>query len=117
MFTSDTLIISWITNNIGDQTKRAISISVINSFSTSGVIISGQIYRNSDKSSYYQGHCIIIGISSFTIVLVLLFKLLLKYENRRRGNLTTIQRQEETVADESQTLLDKVNFVYIPHFF
>jgi cyanate permease len=117
VFSSNTLIVSWITSNTSDQTKRAIAIGLINSFGNIGGIISGQIYSKLDKSPNHQGHYIMIGILGFTVVLVLLFKLLLKYENRRSRNLTTIQFQEETVAVERQTLLDKVNFIHITPFF
>ncbi len=58
-------------------------------------MVSEQIYPQSDRDFIKQGHWIIIGILCFTFVLVLLLKLLLKYENRRRRNLITTQLQVE----------------------
>lgn len=114
---SNVLILSWITNNIGNPTKRAFVIALVVPFGTLGAVVSVEIYGESDKAIYNQGHWIIIGISCFTFILVLLLKLLLKFENRRRRNLRRVQIQAETVADERQTLLDLVNFVHITSFF
>jgi cyanate permease len=86
VFNSNALVLSWVTNNTGGITKRAVVTALVVSCGSVGGILSGQIYRESDKPFYYRGHGIVIGIMSCTFILVLLLKLLLMYENRRRRN-------------------------------
>jgi cyanate permease len=117
VFNSNALVLSWVTNNIGGQTKRAVATALVVAFGSIGGVFSGQIYRASDEPYYHQGHYIVIGIMCFTFILVLLMRLLLMRENRRRKNLTTEQVQEEINAGERQLLLDKVNFVFTTFFF
>ncbi len=117
MLSTNALTLSWLTNNIGGQTKRAVATALVVAFTGIGAIVSEQIYRESGKVLHNQGHWIVIGILCFTFILVLLLKLLLKYENRRRRNLITAQLQTETVAGESPIRLIMVNFVYITRNF
>ena len=116
VFSLTVVTLSWMTNNIDDSEKRAVSIALVISSGNIGSILGQQIYLESDNDSLIQGHWIIVGILCFTFILVLLFKVLLKYENRRRRNLTTVEYQNETVVDESRTLLNKVNFVSMTDF-
>jgi cyanate permease len=117
MLSTNALTLSWLTNNIGGQTKRAVATALVVAFTGIGAIVSEQIYRESGKVLHNPGHWIVIGILCFTFILVLLLKLLLKYENRRRRNLITAQLQTETVAGERPIQLVMVNFVYITRKF
>lgn len=110
VYSSNALVLSWVTNNIGGQTKRAVATAMVVAFGSIGGILSGQIYFQSDAPSYHMGHSIIIGIMSFTFVLVLILKSILKHENKRRRSLITSQFEEESIISERQFLLDKVNF-------
>ena len=116
VFSSNALVLSWVTNNIGGQTKRAVATAMVVAFGSVGGILSGQIYFPTDAPFYHVGHCIIIGIMGCTFILVLILKLILKHENKRRRRLTMTQSEEETVNSESQLLLDKVNFRHIRLF-
>jgi len=118
VYTTYALFPSWVTSNRAGQTKRAIVIALVHSFDSIGGIISGQIYRSQDDPlSFRRGHYIVLGIMCSTFILVLLLKLLLMCENRRRGNLRPEEHPEEDVADERRSLLGKVNFVYMISFF
>ena len=111
MLSCDPLNLSWITNNIGGQTKRAVTIALAMAFGAIGAIVGEHIYGEADEPLYNQGHWIVTGILCFTFILVLLLKLLLKHENRRRRNIKAVHGQAEAVADERQPPLDQVNFV------
>ena len=113
VFSSYALIPSWVTNNIGGQTKRAVAIALVTASGSIGGIVSGQIYREPDAPYYHRGHCIVLGIMSFTVILVLILKFLLKNENRRRKELSSEEREREIVGDGMHSPLDKVTFVYI----
>ncbi len=113
VFTSHNLTLSWVTNNIGGKTKRAVAIALVAASGSIAGIVSGQTYRASDEPYYQQAHCIVIGIMSFNFMLVLLLKFLLKNENRRRRNLSLEERQKEINGDGIHSPLDKVNFMYI----
>ncbi len=113
MLSTTALTLSWLTNNIGGKTKRAVATAFSVAFGGIGVIVSEEIYRDSNKVLHNQGHWVFIGILCFTFILVLLFKILLKYENRRRRNIIIAQLQTEKVAGERPIQLVMVNFVYI----
>ncbi len=117
MLSTNVLTLSWLTNNIGGKTKRAVATAFSVAFGGIGAIVSEEIYRESNKVLHNQGHWIVIGILCFTFILVLLLKLLLKYENRRRRNLITAQLQTKTVDGERPIQLVMVNFVYITRKF
>lgn len=94
-----TLNESWLTNNTGGQTKRAFAIAVLVAFGDMGAFLAEQLYRGTDEDSLKQGHWIVIGILSFTFILVLWLKLSLKSENRRRRNLTAVRSAFKTFLE------------------
>lgn len=111
MLSSNALILSWMTNNVGGRTKRAVAAALIVAPASIGSIVGDEIYRGSNKDQIRQGHWIVISILSYTFILVLLLKLLFKFQNRRRRDLVVIQVRAETVAGVEQILCDQVNFV------
>lgn len=111
MLSCNALTLSWITNNIGNYTKRAVAVALIFALGGVGALVSEEIYPESNKDFVEQGHWIVVGVLCFTIILVLLLKLLLKYENRRRRNLITAQLQANTIAGVRPRLLETVQFV------
>lgn len=110
VFSSNALILPWATSNIGGKTKRAVAIALIAASGGIGSVVSGQIYRETDAPRYYRGHGIMLDILSCNFILVLLLKLLLKYENRRCRNLSPEERQKELVDNEMNPSSDEVNF-------
>ena len=116
VFSSNALILPWATSNIGGKTKRAVAIALIAASGGIGGVVSGQIYRDANAPYYHQGHAIMLGIMSCNFILVLLLKLLLKHENRRRENLSPEERQAEIVGDGINPSFDKVKFADITAF-
>jgi MFS family permease len=116
MLSSNALTLSWLTNNVGGKTKRAVATAFAVAVGGIGAIVSEEIYPESNEVLHNRGHWIVMGILCFTFLLVLLFKLLLKYENRRRRNIITAQLQTKTVAGERPIQLAMVknpDFVYV----
>lgn len=113
MLSPNTLILSWMTNNVGGRTKRAVAAAFVVAPASIGSIVGDEIYRGSNQAQIRQGHWIVICTLSFTFLLVLLLKLLFKFQNRQRRNLMIVQVQAENVAGAEQILYDQVNFLSI----
>jgi MFS family permease len=89
VFGSTGPMISWFTNNIGGNTKRATATAIIISFGNIGGAIGGQIYRTSDSINGYPiGHTICACLIAFSLLSSLLLKYLLHRENKRRDKLS-----------------------------
>ena len=113
VFSSNALILSWVTSNIGGQTRRAMALAMISAFGNIGAILSEMIYVDSNKKVCSdKQHYIIIGILCMTFILVFLLKLLLQYENKRQKNgMIPPAFHQTTTADEIQPLLHQVNIL------
>ena len=108
VFSTNTLILSWITNNITGRTKRALFIALVISLGNVGAILSERMYHKSNKERFNEKHWTVIGILCFTFILVLLLKLLLRYENRRIRTLYE-HIEEETTDGNGQPQLNQVD--------
>lgn len=109
VFSSNALVLSWVASNIGGRTRRAMTLAVISAFGHIGAIFSELIYHTSSVHYYDKKHYIIVGTVCFTLILVLLLRLLLQHENKRKCSDKTAQVQGTTTTDENQPLLDRVN--------
>ncbi|CAF1573865.1 unnamed protein product, partial [Didymodactylos carnosus] len=95
-YTTITLILSWCTSNVGcgSRTKRAVAICVVIGFGNISGILTPYV---SCSQSYTRGNIISLIFMCCSFLVVLLLKLRLKYENRRRQNLT----REQYISEES----------------
>jgi len=90
------VMLSWSGVNIGGHTKRGVAIALIISMGQIGSVIGGQLYRDDDAPLYVRGHSISALLMALTTVSVLVFKLLLMRENRRRDRLTPEEYAHES---------------------
>lgn len=85
--------VAWFNNNFGGLTRRAVSSAAIVSVGTIGGAIGGQIYY--DPPHYFNGNLIALCCMGAQTVLVIIMRLALAYENRRRARFTPEQRELE----------------------
>ncbi|CAF1232352.1 unnamed protein product, partial [Didymodactylos carnosus] len=95
-FATIPLIISWITNNIGGQTKRILTLSVVVGFGNTSGIMSPYTY----SKNYFNGLVICLSFMCCALISTLILKLKLRNENTRRANLTQEQRLQELEREE-----------------
>jgi len=68
-FPAIALSITWNANNISDSpTKRAVSVALQSSCGSFGGVIGSYAYRKSDAPAFRQGHAIMIGLLSLSLV-------------------------------------------------
>ncbi|PHZ11527.1 MFS general substrate transporter [Rhizopus microsporus ATCC 52813] len=85
--------VAWFNNNFGGLTRRAVASAAIVSVGTIGGAIGGQIYY--DPPKYFGGNCIAFGCMAAQTVLVIILRILLARENKRRTFLTDSQKEQE----------------------
>ena len=68
VFSLNALILSWVTCNIGGQTKRAMALAVISAFRSTGAAFSAWIYFNRLQIYNEGNHYTVVGILFFNIV-------------------------------------------------
>ncbi|CAG8589414.1 7270_t:CDS:10 [Ambispora gerdemannii] len=74
--------ITWITNNLAGDAKRAIGAALLTMSANIGGIFAGQIYRANDAPHYTMGHTI-SGVSLLGVLITaVIFEVLLKRVNR-----------------------------------
>ncbi|RUS15172.1 major facilitator superfamily domain-containing protein [Endogone sp. FLAS-F59071] len=77
----------------GGLTRRAVASAAIVSIGTIGGAIGGQIYY--DPPRYFGGNTIAISCMAVQTVLVMLLRVVFKYENSRRDRLTEAEKAAE----------------------
>ncbi|KAG2222476.1 hypothetical protein INT45_013389 [Circinella minor] len=96
-------MLSWFTNNIGGQTKRAVACAIIISIGTSGGVAGGQLYRSDDEPQYIRAHSTCAALLFIQVCLAIIFKFILKRVNQKRENMTP---EEHRIASEGEELCD-----------
>lgn len=121
-FAISPLILSWITNNVIGHTKRSIVVSLVLAIGQAPGIFAPQVrellllktwrsirlavllysmfiytsfkvYPDADQPAYQRGHWICITSTMIGLVLTVILRFCLMFENHRRDNLSLDQRQ------------------------
>lgn len=106
------ILVAWNAANSNAVRTRAVSAALYNMFVQSGNIIASNIYREDDSPLYRRGNKILIGITSFNIVLFYLVKAFYLWRNRvrdRKWSAMTPEEREDYLlhtTDEGQQRLD-----------
>lgn len=106
------ILVAWNAANSNAVRTRAVSAALYNMFVQSGNIIASNIYREDDSPLYRRGNKILIGITSFNIVLFYLVKAFYLWRNRVRDRkwsaMTPGEREDYLLhtTDEGQQRLD-----------
>ncbi|KAG0174362.1 hypothetical protein DFQ28_006655 [Apophysomyces sp. BC1034] len=87
--------VAWFNNNFGGLTRRAVASAAIVSVGTCGGIIGGQMYY--DPPLYFGGNTIALACVAAQTVLVVLVRILLARENKRRVGLGQQEKENEVL--------------------
>ncbi|OZJ03745.1 hypothetical protein BZG36_03067 [Bifiguratus adelaidae] len=105
-----TLILGWMTNIIIGNTKRTVSSSIIIIGSSLGAFAGSQVYQDSDAPRYIRGHTTNLCLMAIGIILVLILRLLLMKENRRRDKIAR-EQVEAGLTKEVEVIKDVTTLV------
>ncbi|CAF1589990.1 unnamed protein product [Didymodactylos carnosus] len=94
------LLLSWLTNNVGGHTKRAMAISFVWGIGQIGGIAIPLIYRDVDKPTYRRGHLICAGMMVVSFIVTIILRICLMRENHRRTNLSLEEYAREAAIKE-----------------
>ncbi|KAG2205801.1 hypothetical protein INT47_003984 [Mucor saturninus] len=103
--------VAWFNNNYGGLTRRAVASAAIVSVGTIGGAIGGQIYY--DPPHYFAGNAIAFSCLAAQTLLVILMRLLLARENKRRTRLTEEQRELEIHKYGGTELVGDRHYSYV----
>ncbi|KAK7208630.1 major facilitator superfamily domain-containing protein [Myxozyma melibiosi] len=102
------VLMSWLSANVGDQSKRALAIAIYNIGVQCGSISASNVYRAGDAPFYRNGNSLLIGVSVLVVLITLSTRWLFKRENLRRDMMWSMMTSEER-EDYSATTTDKGN--------
>ncbi|KAF7732039.1 hypothetical protein EC973_007144 [Apophysomyces ossiformis] len=85
--------VAWFNNNFGGLTRRAVASAAIVSVGTCGGIIGGQMYY--DPPLYFGGNAMALAFVAAQTILVVIVRILLARENKRRSALTQEEKSDE----------------------
>ncbi|CAF4573877.1 unnamed protein product, partial [Rotaria sp. Silwood2] len=100
VFSAYPLLLSWLTNNVGGHTKRAMAVSLVLGIAQFGGIATPLIYTDDDKPAYRRGHMICGGMIAGSLILTIILRICLLRENNRRANLSSEEYQREAAIKE-----------------
>lgn len=89
------VLMSWLSANVGDQSKRALAIAIYNIGVQCGSISASNVYRAGDAPFYRNGNSILIAVAVLVVFLTISARWLYKRENFRRENVWSAMTEEE----------------------
>lgn len=81
-------VVAWNGNNVGGSTKRSVGIAMQVVVGNLGGVISGYSFLKKYAPRYLPGHGMLAGMSGFAALLSLGMTLYLRWENKRRDELS-----------------------------
>ncbi|KPM45663.1 putative transporter [Neonectria ditissima] len=106
------ILVGWNAKNSNSVRTRAISAALYNMFVQSGNIVASNIYRQEDAPLYRRGNKILLGITSFNVILFYLVKAFYVWRNKVRDRKWAALSKQEQLdyalhsSDEGQQRLD-----------
>lgn len=106
------MIISLVTRNIGGQTKKGITMTIIFIGWAVGNLIAPQIFQNSDAPRYLHGFLAHVVIYAVFIGLVVLTRMILMARNRLKEQESREISHELAFADLTDQQNPNFRYVY-----
>ncbi|CAF1127185.1 unnamed protein product [Didymodactylos carnosus] len=103
---------SWLTNNIGGHTKRAVTTGFVIGFGNISGIVVGHIYRAEDAPFFINGHLISLSFMCSILIVSLILKFSLLRGNRRRENLPSEEHKQEIERCAQEPCDSHLDFKY-----
>jgi MFS family permease len=87
IFVSVAMILAWVTNNSGTDSKRAGGLWILTTIGQCGPLLGTSVFPATDAPYYRMGMWVCCSFCFFVFVLAMMLSLLLRRENRRRDAL------------------------------
>ncbi|KAL1959732.1 hypothetical protein VTO42DRAFT_1318 [Malbranchea cinnamomea] len=105
----NSLLLTWVSNNLKPDHKRAVGIPLFISLGNIGGLISSQIYPSSDGPRYIVGNSVSMGMEAIAILCVWAMFFLLRWRNQKKAQLiaqgvTDNGKQGDQALDFTYTL-------------
>ncbi|CAG8594945.1 6538_t:CDS:2 [Cetraspora pellucida] len=121
VFTSQPIVISWLTGNIVGQYKRNVTIATFFTIGNIGSVVGLLVFTKDAPPAFTTGMIICLSISVFQFVLCALMKFNLDYENKKRDLATlakhNVHLSESKLRDTKLIMVKAAKLVeYEPKF-
>ncbi|CAG8554826.1 12195_t:CDS:2 [Dentiscutata erythropus] len=100
VFTSQPIVISWLTGNIVGQYKRNVTIATFFTIGNIGSVVGLLVFTKDAAPAFKNGMIICLSMSVVQFVLCFLMKLHLEYENKRRDLVTLAKHNAQLSESE-----------------
>ena len=110
------ILVGWNAKNSNAVRTRAVSAALYNMFVQSGNIIASNIYRDDDQPLYKRGNTILLGITSFNIILFYLVKAFYIWRNKvreRKWNALSKGQQEDYSLNSTDEGMKRLDFKFV----
>jgi hypothetical protein len=81
----NTLILTWVTNNLQNEHVRSVGIPLLISIANISGVASSQIYPASDKPRYIMGNSVSLGMKIIALIGLACMYLLLRWRSVRKS--------------------------------
>ncbi|KAK7203299.1 major facilitator superfamily domain-containing protein [Myxozyma melibiosi] len=96
------ILISWISANANNPSRRSLGFAVYNIAVQAGNILAANVYREDDAPFYHRGNGVLIALNLLSIIIAVAIWRYFTYENKRRERLwemlTEVEREEYIAA-------------------
>ncbi|CAF3389235.1 unnamed protein product [Rotaria socialis] len=99
-FSALSILWSWLTNNVGGNTKRTVAVGMMSGIGQIGAIIQPQVFSGEDKPVSRRDHIIASGFLVGALIMTLILRYCLMMENRRRQYLSDDDYNREAAIEE-----------------
>ena len=103
----NSILLTWVSNNLKPDHKRAVGIPLFISLGNIGGMISSQIYPSSDGPRYIMGNSVSLGMEATAIMCVWAMFFLLRRRNQTKDKLIA-----EGVTDNGKQGDEALDFKY-----
>ncbi|EKJ72338.1 hypothetical protein FPSE_07458 [Fusarium pseudograminearum CS3096] len=100
VYSFNTLVVTWISNNVQPDYKRSVAIATIISIGNASGMAASQIYPIQDAPRYVKGNAISLGGELIALVCVGLIYVLLKYRMSQKAKLLAMGKDSNGKEDD-----------------
>jgi MFS family permease len=83
-FAAIPLMLSWVSNNCGNESQRAVEIGMLNGIGQCFAILASFIFPSTEKPYWHKGFGLNLAFNAFSAILAVTLYFILRYENARR---------------------------------
>ena len=83
-FAAVPLMLSWVSNNCGNESQRAVQIGMLNSMGQCFSILASFIFPSTEKPYWHKGFGLNLTFNALAVIVAVTLYFILRYENARR---------------------------------